>query len=402
MTVITLAGTAAALVLYFRPRGGPAGGKRLVLPVRSGSPLILLGIVIALIYVNQVLVTVYVLRVHHGDPSFIARYLPAGWFRLARGGVLGAFARWFPFPRLLAPSVLRVQAFLELPFVTCTYLTVCRWFSADAYRGALRLAWPLSACATATFCLVEWSLRNPYTVDDLVLRVASGLAVPLLARWLLAPGPEPTSSGRADRIPGLAGLGVFVVSTVALGAVVMTVYDTALLYNLGDLPGRLPETAAAITVLAAARAVAHAASRRESPREPGPGTQAVVRSFGVFLVLFAVPALPLRYAMLSWGTRAGAAAAGLAIVGSAVWSGVSGALTRTGAGRGRLLTGLGVSALAGAAAGSAAYLLSRGAFPETRFLWVAAAFLLCGTAACAWLDRRAGTAPDPDPGSGSG
>lgn len=27
--------------------------------------------------------TVYVLRVHAGDPSFIGRYLPAGWFDMA-------------------------------------------------------------------------------------------------------------------------------------------------------------------------------------------------------------------------------------------------------------------------------------------------------------------------------
>lgn len=50
--------------------------------------------------------------------------------------------------------------------------------------------------------------------------------------------------------------------------------------------------------------------------------------------------------------------------------------------------------LVGVAAGAGAYLLSRGAFPETRFLWSAAAFLLCGTIACTLLDQRA---PAPGP-----
>lgn len=323
MSAITLVGTAAALVLFFRGRGRSQSQCRIPKDHdRRGalaSPLSALTVVIALVYVNQVLVAVYILRVHHGDPSFIAQYLPASWFRLVRGGAIAAFARWFPFPRLLAPSVLRVQAFLELPFVTFTYLAMCRWFSAGAYRGALRLAWPLSACATATFCLVEWPLRNPYTVDDLVIRVASGIVVPLLIQWLLAPvltSADDCPPGESQ-IPDLTGLLMFVVSTVPLGAVVMTVYDTALLYNLGELPGRMAETAAALAALVAARV----AARRLPGRAPGPGAEAVIRSFGVFLVLFAVPALPLRCAMLSWGTKLAAAAAGIVIAVAALRSG---------------------------------------------------------------------------------
>ena len=373
MAVITLASTAVALVLFVRQRGGSdcwRGG-------RLGPPPLSLGVVIALIYGNQLLFTVYVLRVHHGDPSFIARYLPAGWFSMARGGAVSAFSQWFPSPGLLAPTVLRVQAFLELPFVTFTYLTVCRWFSAGAYRGALRLAWPLSAACTATFCLVEWALRNPYTIDDIIIRIAAGVVVPLLARRLAgAPGD--------DRVPDLPGLLVFVVSTVALGGVVMTVYSTALLYNLGDLPGMLPETAAALAVLAGARI----AARRLPRRVPGAGSEAVIRSFGAFLVLFAVPALPLRYAMLGWGTRFAAAAAGIVIAGAAAWTGTADTLARGDVTRTRLLVQLGVTAVTGLAAGATAYGLSRGALPETRFLWSAAAFLLCGAGTCALLDSR--------------
>ncbi len=56
--------------------------------------------VIGLIYLNQVLFTVYVLREHDRDPSFIARHVPDGWFTLAHGSVLESLARHFPVPEL--------------------------------------------------------------------------------------------------------------------------------------------------------------------------------------------------------------------------------------------------------------------------------------------------------------
>jgi hypothetical protein len=77
-----LASVVAALALT------PRALARLPDPVRvagrSVSPLVALALVTGLIYVNQVLFTVYVLRVHDGDVSFIAPYMPAvGWFDLA-------------------------------------------------------------------------------------------------------------------------------------------------------------------------------------------------------------------------------------------------------------------------------------------------------------------------------
>src|SRR5690349_12037314 len=72
------------------------------------------------------------------------------------------------------------------------------------------------------------------------------------------------------------------VSTAALGLVVLTVYDTALLYNLGHLGARLPVAAAALAVLAAARVAAPLLPRRP----PGPGVESITRSFGAFLPLF--------------------------------------------------------------------------------------------------------------------
>jgi len=118
LSAIIVAATAAALFLSRRPYGDNAVGGRL------GPPVLSLAAVIMVIYLNQVLFTVYVIRVRHGDPSFIARYLPAGWFTLARGHAMEALARQFPDPGLLDPTVLRVQAFLELPLVVFAYLTV--------------------------------------------------------------------------------------------------------------------------------------------------------------------------------------------------------------------------------------------------------------------------------------
>src|SRR5262245_29056014 len=124
LSAIILAGTAAALFLPRKPHEDNAAGGRL------GPPVLSLAVVIMVIYLNQVLFTVYVLRVRHGDPSFIARYLPAGWFTLARGHAMEALARQFPDPGLLAPTVLRVQAFLELRLVVFAYRTSTSWLSA--------------------------------------------------------------------------------------------------------------------------------------------------------------------------------------------------------------------------------------------------------------------------------
>jgi hypothetical protein len=129
-------------------------------------------------------------------------------------------------------------------------------------------------------------------------------------------GPPP------DRVPDLHALLVFAASTAALGLVVLTVYDTALLYNLGHLGARLPVTAAALAVLTAARVAAPLLPRCP----PGPGVESITRSFGTFLPLFFVPALPVRYGLLGWGTTYVAAAATLVLVTAAATRGIAGTL----------------------------------------------------------------------------
>lgn len=307
-----------------------------------------------MVYLNQVLFTVYVTREWGGDVERIARFLPDGWFALAD---LGWLADRFPAPHLLSWTVLRAQAFLELPFVVLAYLTVCRWFGADVYRRAVHARWAVSASYTVTFCLIEWSLWNPYTVSDIVVRVVSGVVVPLLVTRL------------AEGADGPPRLVPFVVSLGAVGVLVLAVYDSALLYNLGHLAGWSPAAGCAVAALVAARWWA----RR--PGADGPTVGAVTASLGWFLVLFLVPALPLRYG-LNFGAAVVSLVAGVLIVLAALWLGWPRDLI------GRLVLAAGVGVV-GAVLG---YLLAQG-FPEAGLLAAAAGFLLAGGATCAAADR---------------
>ncbi|WP_190815300.1 hypothetical protein [Saccharopolyspora pogona] len=155
-------------------------------------------------------------------------------------------AEVWPRLELLSWSLLRVQAFLELPFVVLAYLTICRWFCSEVFRRAA--VWPVAVSYTAAFCLIEWSLLNPYTLEDIVLRVASGLVTP----WFVAR----LSAGHRERADSVADLAVFVVSAAALGVLLPAVYETALLYNLGRLTAAAPMMAGAAVVLVMARLVA--------------------------------------------------------------------------------------------------------------------------------------------------
>ena len=76
-------------------------------------------------------------------------------------------------------------------------------------------------------------------------------------------------------------------------------------------------TAAALAMLAVARGVAPLLPRRS----PGPGVESITLSFGAFLALFFVPALPVRYGLLGWGTAYVAAVAALVLVAAAVGRG---------------------------------------------------------------------------------
>ncbi|MER5388228.1 hypothetical protein [Saccharopolyspora sp. NPDC002686] len=325
----------------------------------------------AAIYLNQVLCTIYLVRVHHGDPEFIARFLPSGWFALADDNLaMRWLAEVWPQPELLSWTLLRVPALLELPFVLLAYLTICRWFGAEVFDRAA--VWPVAVSWTATFCLIEWSLANPYTFQDIALRVVSGLVTPWLVGRLTA--------GERQRVRSTADLALFAVSASALGVLVLVVYDTALLYNLAHVGDALPIAAAATGALVVARVLA-----RWSPTQAGPGITAVSASLGWFLVFFFAPALPIRYG-LSFGTPMLSAVAGLVIIAAAVVCGVH-ETARGSAVPWRAWGAELVLAVAlGAAAAVAAFAVASG-YPESRLLAAAGAFFALVIVVCGLLDR---------------
>ncbi|WP_432043859.1 hypothetical protein [Streptomyces cadmiisoli] len=349
---------------------------------RVSSPAVWLALVTGLVYVNQVLFTVYVLRVHGGDPSFIARYLPVGWFDLASAHpVLRDLAEHFPAPGLLAPSVLRIQAFLELPFVLLAFGTVVRWLDADLYRRIARSALlPMASVSyMAVFCLVEWDLRNPYTVDDVVIRALSSVVTPLLLAALAARDTGTT------RVPAsVPGLLVFIGSLGTLGALVLVVYNTALLYNLGRLDDRLPFALAAAAALLGLRA---AASRL--PGRSAPTLSFMVHAIRHWLLLFFVPALAIRYGLLFGTPRLALSAAALTAVAACVRAAremPTGAEQHPRAAL-RLTARIGCAVLAGAVGAALALRVTPPSYKEVALLTAMGAFLVTGVAVCGLLER---------------
>lgn len=351
LAVVVVAATAVGLLLPADAAPRPGAG-------RWRHPATWLAIVTVAVLLNQVLFTVYVQRVWDGDVSRIARYLPDGWFALAD---VGAVADRFPAPHLLGWTVLRAQAALELPFVLLAYLTVCRWFGAEVFRRAVGARWAASASYTVTFCLVERHFLNPYTQDDIALRAAVAVLVPpLLGR--LAEGP-----------PGPCRVTAWVASTAALACLVLVVYDVALLYNLGHLPRRLPVAVVAGVLLGAARRWARIPVA-PGPTGPGPTAAAATRCLGWCLVLFLVPALPVRYGS-AFGAAPVSALAGAVVVAVSVRRG------------GDRLPALRLAVIAGALGGAVGFAAVPDVLPEVRLLVAAVGAFLVGGAACRGLDR---------------
>ncbi|MFI6487458.1 hypothetical protein [Streptomyces sp. NPDC050564] len=392
---VVLASVVAALALTPRALARLPGPVRVA--GRSVSPLVALALVTGLIYVNQALFTVYVLRVHDGDVSFIAPYLPVGWFDLAtHNPVLRSLARGFPAPELLAPSVLRVQAFLELPFVLLAFATVARWLDPGLYRRIARSSLlPLaSASYTIVFCVVEWDLRNPYTADDITIRAVSAVLTPLLIARMAAhdsAGARPLTATRL--LLHIASLG-------ALGVLVLVVYDTALLYNLGRLLERTPLALKGVGALGVLRlTVARLPAR---PPEPGPAVSLVGQAVRRWLALFFVPALAIRYGV-TFGTPALAAGAGLSTMAVAGLYALRDVSTVQDPPPYRHVFGLVAQLVVASLVGAgAAYMVARwaaGSYYEATLLLASAAFLVVAITACGLLDavtkRRASISSRP-------
>jgi hypothetical protein len=119
--------------------------------------------------------------------------------------------------------------------------------------------------------------------------------------------PPPTTTGRPTSTTGLL---LFGVSLWALGHLILVVYDTALLYNLGHLGARLPGAAAALVVLLTTRTIA---TRLPPPPPAGPAVATIAHALRWGLALFLVPALAIRYG-INFGTPLLAAAAGATVL----------------------------------------------------------------------------------------
>lgn len=308
-------------------------------------PEVLLALVVAAVYLNQLAFTLYVLAVHYGDPGFVAQYLPDGWFELWTPAWLGRAATSLPWPGLLAPSVLVVQAFWELPFVLLAYLSVVRWLDPAVYRRIASgwIVWAASAAWTGVFCAVELMLLNPWTVGDVVVRVVSGVVTP----WVLHHAAR-RETGRI-RAAGAGELLLRGASAGALGFLVLVVYDTALLYNLGRLPGRATEAALALAVLLGAWWIA--GRMPAAGRSPGPVVETLAATLRHALALFLIPALAIRYAISFFGSAALGVGAALAILLVAVVLGLREG-TRSCSSHERVLVGAALAGAAVVAAGS--------------------------------------------------
>lgn len=346
-------------------------------------------LVIAAVFCNQVLFTVYALRVRHGDLSDLARSVPAGWFELADNPLMTALAAQVPAPQLLSVTELRIQSLLELPFGLLAYLTVVNWLDPRWYRRLATPAVLTLACAayTITFCLIEWALPTPYTGQNIALRTVSGvlcaLALPRLGRHRSAPVGAGAPGSPAELL-------VFAASTVALGYLVLASYDTVMLYSLGRLDDHLPGAVAAIGLLAASRLAADRL-RRRSNRSAGACVDTLSTGLSWWLALFFIPALAIRYE-LGFGSWLVAAGSGTLIIVAATTAALSEVAARLPTAHHQLppWTWLGQLAIAGllGSAVAALGLVSSAAYPETRLLRAAALFTVTTTTACAWWDRR--------------
>jgi hypothetical protein len=264
--------------------------------------------------------------------------------------------------------------------VLLAFATVLRWLDADLYRRVGRSPLlPLAALSyTAAFCAVEWDLRNPYTVDDLAVRAVSAVVTPLLMARMAA------RDNAESRPLQASGLLLFILSLGALGVLVLTVYDTALLYNLGRLGDLAPIAAGGATAQTALRL---AAARLRSRRPPGPAVAFAGHALRRWLAFFFVPALAVRYGV-AFGTPALAAGAGLLVAAAGIGYALRDTLPADRRGRrlGVLSGQLGCAVLAGAATAYAAVRWSTDPYYEAALLRAGAVFLVTAVSVCALTD----------------
>src|SRR5438067_2390810 len=144
----TIGGAAASAWIFRDPAHAPCRRARVAWLFH---PLAQLLLVCTLFFLNQILCHAYVLRVHGGDATFITRFLGPGWFARPRWESVRFVAAHIGDGRWLAPTVLRVQAFLELPFTLFAYLAVARMLGRELHLRLVRP--PLLLLASASFSI---------------------------------------------------------------------------------------------------------------------------------------------------------------------------------------------------------------------------------------------------------
>jgi hypothetical protein len=310
------------------------------LAVLALHPLAQFLLVCALVYVNQVLFGAFILRAHGGSTSFIAQYIPGEWFAIGRHDPFVALAaRHVGDGRWLSPTLLRVQAFLELPFTMYAYLAIARLLGRRFYATLCKpRVLALAALSFSfTFSLVEVSLPNPYTTDDLVLRAVACLVSPMYIAWISrreerqvpSPSLSPPSSDASGGPTGVLGLLAFLAGAGAISYVVLALYDAFLLYNLAHLSryasGLVLSLPIAIAASFAAPRVDAVVARATGALGASPALDLCVSALRTFTVLFFVPSLSLRY----WGAHPTAVVCGLLVVALAAIGATASALRRS-------------------------------------------------------------------------
>ena len=355
-------------------------------PVRSFSTLLLhplaqFVLVCAIIYVNQVLFGAFILRAHGGSTAFISRFIGSGWFAIGtQDPLVGLAARHVGDGQWLSPTLLRVQAFLELPFTMFAYLAVARLLGRRLYATLCRL--PILALASlsfsVTFSLVELKLANPYTRDDLVLRAVACLVVPVYIAWISRREERRSAVASARGPAGVLGLMAFLAGAGAISYVVLALYDAFLLYNLAHFPRYASGIAISLVVAAgasfAAPRIDAAVASATGAATPSPGIDVLVSALRAFTILFFVPSLSLRY----WGQHPSAVMCGVLVVLLGLVGGAAGALRRSRPGPGvmvRLALAGGVGLLAGGWAAHLAIQTAGNGLPELLLARVALSFL---------------------------
>lgn len=355
MSVTAHAIDAAAVVSTVISLGWAIAGKTEASPANDARPSLLAHpwtlflLTTALLLANQIVFSAYLLAAHGGDAGFITKYTNDYYFHidpsfpgvqaLARAFGKAGAETW------LAPSLLRVNAVLELPFALFAYLSITYLFDPAAVRLLMRSALAPLGLVSFTFvlCVVEIQLYNPWTSQDLVLRAVSCLSCWLLLRRV-APPPESTPPR------GVLSIGIALAGSVAIAGAVLVLYDVTLLYNMAHL--RLMAMPLTIGLLAGSvgfglvRRVDRAPARSQA-------VSALSSVASTLAVFFFVPSLAVRYAM----HRPSGALCGLVVAIVAISVGLHRAAKKSDAGVGSFVMGLVVAVIAGA--GSIAMLRSR-------------------------------------------